>query len=80
MHSTLVCFQINRLSLMAFFLHLPRKYTKLYFIVCILQPVLGVKVVFVQKAGLCVVLFLVPSVPSNSSFKTSRIAEVSTQY
>lgn len=34
---------------MAFFLHLPRKYTKLYFIVRILQLVLGVKVVFVPR-------------------------------
>lgn len=34
---------------MAVFLHLPRKYTKLYFIVCILQLILGVNVVFVPR-------------------------------
>lgn len=49
MHNILICFQINRLSLMTFLLHLPRKYTKLYFIVCILQLILGVKVVFVPR-------------------------------
>lgn len=64
---------------MAVFLHLPRKYTKLYFIVCILQLILGVNVVFVPRMQDDVLfLFLVPSMPSNSSFKASRIAEIIT--
>lgn len=64
---------------MAVFLHLPRKYTKLYFIVCILQLILGVNVVFVpRKQDDVLFLFLVPSMPSNSSFKASRIAEIIT--